>query len=216
MNKYYLINASTFLDYEDLSQGINPRRINVFIKKAQDLDLKPFLGHALYYDFIPHFEVDDDGLATLKADAPQHYQNLWNGCQYTDRHGHSIIFEGLQPTLVYFAFARFVEGDAIRYTATGPVVKKHEDADAVSYKDVVRLVEEYRSVANAHCREVEKFLLDHRADFALWHYSEANRQARQPGPRITGIDRTRFNYPDAFNAINYNSTAAIGLNELLP
>ena len=37
-----LINQTTFQNYEDISVNIKPERLNVFIKKAQDLDLKPF------------------------------------------------------------------------------------------------------------------------------------------------------------------------------
>jgi hypothetical protein len=195
-----LINQSTFQRYEDISVNIKPERLNVFIKKAQDLDLKPFLGHALYYDFIQHF--NDDG--TIKNDAPQPYKDLFNGSEYLDKYGHIVLYEGLQPTLVYFTFARFIEADAIHYTTTGPVVKHHDNCDAVAPKDIVKLVQQQRSVANAHANEVEKFLLDNKADFPLWRYNGKNKSARQSGPRIRSIDKTDYNYlgygPSASNS----------------
>jgi hypothetical protein len=55
-----------------ISLNIKPERIKVFIQKAQELDLKPFLGYILYYDLIKH--LDSDG--TLKEEAPQHYKDL--------------------------------------------------------------------------------------------------------------------------------------------
>src|ERR1700742_1401430 len=188
MTPIYLINQSTFQAYEDISVNIKPARLNVFIKKAQDLDLKPFLGHALYYDFI-------------QDSAPQPYKNLLNGSEYLDKYGHIVLYEGLLPTLVYFTFARFIEADSVHYTATGPVVKHHDNADVVAPKDVIKLVQQQRSVANAHANEIEKFLWDHKDDFPLWHFSGRNKSARQSGPRIRGIDNTAFNYPgDAFQS----------------
>ena len=196
MNNIYLINPATFQNYEDISVNIKPERLNVFIKKAQDLDLKPFLGHALYYDFIQNFNSD----GTLKDGTPQPYIDLLNGSEYLDSYGHIVLYEGLLPTLVYFTFARFIEADAVHYTATGPVVKHHDNADAVAPKDVVKLVQQQRSVANAHANEVEKFLWDNKNDFPLWHYNVKNKSSRQAGPRIRSIDKNDFNYSAGYDA----------------
>ena len=192
-----LINQTTFQKYEDISVNIKPERLNVFIKKAQDLDLKPFLGHALYYDFIQYFNPDGNLMDT----APQPYKDLFDGSEYLDVRGHIVLYEGLVPTLVYFTFARFIEADAIHYTATGPVVKHHDNADAVAPKDIVKLVQQQRSVANAHANEVEKFLRDNKADFPLWIYNGKNKSSRQSGPRIRSIDRTGFNLPGGQNCV---------------
>jgi len=84
MNTIYLIDQITFQNYEDLSVNIKSDRIKFFVKKAQELDLKPFLGHALYYDFIQYFNAD----GTLQDNAPQPYKDLLNGSEYLDRYGH--------------------------------------------------------------------------------------------------------------------------------
>ena len=169
----------------------------MFIKKAQDLDLKPFLGHALYYDFIQNFNSD----GTLQTTAPQQYKDLLNGSEYLDQYGHIVLYEGLLPTLVYFTFARFIEADAVHYTATGPVVKHHDNGDPVAPKDIVKLVQQQRSVANAHANEVEKFLWDNKEEFPLWRYNGKNKSSRQAGPRIRGIDKNKFNYPTGFRQL---------------
>jgi hypothetical protein len=201
MNNIYLINPSTFQNYEDISINIKPERLNVFIKKAQDLDLKPFLGHALYYDFIQYFNAD----GTLMDTTPQQYKDLLNGSEYLDRYGHIVLYEGLIPTLVYFTFARFIEADAVHYTSTGPVLKHHDNADAIAPKDIVKLVQQQRSVANAHANEVEKFLWDNKTEFPLWHYNGKNKSSRQAGPRIRSIDRTNFNYPSGYDPSGLDS-----------
>ncbi len=200
-----IINPTTFQAYEDISLTIKPERLNIFIKKAQELDLKPFLGHALYYDFIQHFNVD----GTLQDDAPQCYKDLLNGSEYLDQYGHIVLYEGLLPTLVYFTFARFIEADAVHYTATGPVIKHHDNADALAPKDIVKLVQQQRSVANAHANEVEKFLWDNKESFPLWRYNGKNKSSRQAGPRIRGIDRSNFNYPSGYDPARLDSCLPI-------
>jgi len=202
----YLINQTTFQQYEDITVNIKPERLKVFIKKAQELDLKPFLGHALYYDFLSHFNED----GTLQDDAPQAYKDLLNGSEYLDDYGHIVLYEGLAPTMVYFAFARFIENDAVHYTATGPVIKRHENGDALSSPEVVKLVQQQRSIANAYANDIEKFLWDNKADFPLWRYNAKNKSSRQAGPRIRGVDKTDFNYPGNYN--NYNLTITEFLN----
>jgi hypothetical protein len=197
MDTTYLITPATLQRYEDIAANIKPDRINVFIRKAQELDLKPFLGYALYYDLIKNINTD----GTIKDEAPQHYKDLLNGSEYLDEHGHIVLYQGLQPVLSYFTFARFIEADAIHYTATGPVTKRYDNADALPLKDITKLVQQQRSIANAYANETERFLIDHQESFPAWHYNQKNKSSRQPGPRIRAVDKTDFNYPaDNFSA----------------
>jgi hypothetical protein len=195
-----LITPTTLQRYEDIAQNIKRERIKVFIQKAQELDLKPLLGYALYYDLMKHLETDGN----LKDDAPQYYKDLLNGSEYLDEDGHIVLYQGLQPVLAYLTFARFIEADAVHYTATGPVTKRYDNTDAVSAKEIVKLVQQQRGTANAYANETERFLLDHHDDFPAWHYNQKNKSSRQAGPRIRGIDKTMFNYPaDNFSTHQY-------------
>jgi hypothetical protein len=191
MNQIYLIDQIAMQKYEDLSANIKPDRLKASVKKAQDLDLKSFLGYALYYDFVKYFNFD----GVINDNAPQIYKDLLNGSEYLDKHGHIVLYEGLIPTLVYFTLARFIESDSVHYTATGPIVKHHDNADAVAPHDIIKLVQQHRSVANAHANEVEKFLWDNRGEIPLWQYNDKSKTARQAGPRIRGVDKNDFNSP---------------------
>jgi hypothetical protein len=119
MDAIYLITPITLQRYENIAANIKPERIQTYIQKAQELDLKPFLGYALYYDLIKNINTD----GTIKDEAPQHYKDLLNGCEYLDERGHIVLYQGLPPVLAYFTFARFIEADAVHYTASGPVIK---------------------------------------------------------------------------------------------
>jgi len=193
-----MITPATFQQFEDISVNIKPERLQVYLKKAQELDLKPFLGYPLYYQLMKYFEADGQ----MRADTPQVYKKLFNGCEYTDRQGFTNVYEGLTPTLVYFTFARFIEGNGVHYTATGPVIKQYDNAQALSTSEVMKLVQQQRSIANAHANEVERFLHDNQADYPLWRYNERNKSSRQSGPRIRSVDRTDFNQPTGIAEID--------------
>ncbi|MEN0056979.1 MAG: hypothetical protein AAGC65_25090 [Mucilaginibacter sp.] len=200
MSQIYLINQTTFQRYEDISVNIKPEKLQAFIKKAQHLDLKPFLGYALYYDLIRNCNID----GTISNDAPQHYKDLLNGAEYLDEKGNIVLYEGLSPMLVYFTFARFIENNAVQYTPTGPVIKHHEQGVAIAPPELVKLVQQHRSIANAYANDVERFLWDNKHLFPLWKYDSSNKSSRQAGPRIRGVDKTAYNYPsDILPTTNY-------------
>lgn len=215
----YLINQATFVGYEDISVNIEATRLNVFIKKAQDLDLKPFLKGAFFFDLINNVVLNTDG--TIKTEdqatdeAPlfteQKYVDLLLGAQYTDRYGNDQYFDGLIPALLYWTFARFIEADYVRYTATGPVQKTHDEAKALSTSDIAKLVSQQRSVANAHANEVVLFMdaMNYGQDpkvYPLWRFSERNAQSRQPGPRIRAVDRTDVKGSGYYNRTGFDNS----------
>lgn len=204
MNQVYLINQATFLGYEDLSSNIDPKRLAVFVKKAQDLDLRVFMGVAFFTDFIQYFSNNPDtGDLIIDENIPTMYLTFWQGGEYTDKSGHNIGYSGIIPALVYWTFARFIEADSVRYTATGPVTKLHDAAEALRMSDVVKLVQQQRSVANAHCNDIELFLYNNWDEFTLWRWDQKKKSQRQSGPRITSIDRTGFNIPGMGGVSNY-------------
>lgn len=191
MTQIYLIDKSTFQQYQDISVNIKPERLNAFIKKAQDLDMKPLLGRNLFNSLISHFNE----AGVLKPDAPQHYRDLLNGAEYLDDKGNIVLYEGVIPALVYFTFARFIENDAVHYTPTGPVIKNQDMGQALATSEIMKLVQQQRSIANAYANDIERFLDDHKEHFTQWQLSAKKRTARQPGPRIRAIDKTHYNYP---------------------
>ncbi len=204
MSNVYLINQDTFLDYEDLSSNIDPKRLLVFVKKAQELDLRLFMGVAFYTDFIQYFSNDSiTGVLVIDPDIPSNYLDLWQGLTYVDKAGHNVGYSGMIPAIVYWTFARFIEADSVRYTMTGPVIKQHDLADALKMADVMKLVQQQRSVANAHCNDIELYLYNNWNEFTLWRWDQKRKSQRQSGPRITSIDRTDFNLPGLGGATNY-------------
>lgn len=197
MAQKYIITQSTFDGFEDLAVNIEATRLKVFIKKAQDLDLKPFLGNVFFYDLLKN--LDEDGQPDEST--PDKYVDLIDGAEYTDRHGNTLYFDGIKPALVYWTFARFIEADSVRYTATGPVIKHHDQADNLSSGEIAKLVAQQRSVANAHANDIVQFLEARKDVYTLWKYNERNTNSRQPGPRLRSVDKTNVR---GYNNRNWN------------
>ncbi|QQL50330.1 DUF6712 family protein [Mucilaginibacter ginkgonis] len=198
MTQVYFINQASFAPYQDISINVKPARLNTFIKKAQDLDLRLILGDRLFYDLLKCCNQN----GTTKDDAPAQYVKLIMGCDYTNGLGQELSYDGLTPALVYFTLSRLVENDSIKYTANGPVVKAAEGNTHLSYSDTVKIAQQYRSIANSYTRGIESFLNANSTDFPQWQYNESLVTARQPGARIRSVDKTEFNYPAADQFFN--------------
>lgn len=188
----YLINTADIQMFEDISPNIKDNRIKTDIRLAHDLDLRGFFGDAFYYDVLQNIKFDNLGVYDPTT-TPQKYKDLYLGVSYTNISGHVITYDGLKPMLIYFAFARFVQMDKYRFTATGPVSKKHESSEPLSQKEIVMITEKARSIANAYANNVEKFLSTKRGDYPLWKINQRNKNSRQPGARIRAVDKTDFN-----------------------
>jgi len=129
----------------------------------------------------------------FKAGVTQLYKDFFLGSIYQDLQGNNVKYDGVIPALAYWMFARFIEVDQVRYTTTGPVSKRHDDADPITPKQIALLVEMQRSKANAYWNKIEKFLYIHKQSFPLWRTNQQNSNSRQPGARIRAIDRTKYN-----------------------
>lgn len=193
INEYvYLIDMSDIASLIDISGNISENRVNAQIKNAQDFDLRLFLGDAFYWNLLSNF---DTGTGALNPAAPALIKKLYEGGSYNDLAGNPIFFQGLVPALVYMSFARFVEFDPIQYTSTGPVIKHHDLSDALKVSELGKIVASYRSMANSHVNNIEKFLYINKTSFPLWRVNERNKSSRQPGARIRDVDRTAYNGP---------------------
>lgn len=196
-----LVSAEYVRNLKQLTANVQDARLDMFINEAQDLDIKPFLGEIFYYqmqtilsDYYAQPEPRPD-----PTTEQQNFINLYQGVTYVNQQGFTIIYEGLKPTVGLFSFSRFVQWDSTRYTRTGSVVKNHEQSDILSEKAIARNTDQARSEANAHANEVQRYLRNMHASFPNYWFNLRNKQARQPGPRISGIDKNSYNYPGAYN-----------------
>lgn len=193
----YLITRADFAQYQDLAANVPAARLNSFILDAQNFDMKPFLGLPMYQAMLRGVTNDPvTGAPVFPAAYLQPYLDLINGVTYTDRLGNPIDSPGVKPMLVYFALSRMAQWGNYTFSATGIIKKKHEEADALSGKEISIMVDEHRSKGKSVENEVKMFLLTKQASYPLYFVNDKGDRQRGSGARISGIDRSDFNSPN--------------------
>ena len=150
----------------NLTKSLDP-----YIWEAQNLDLKPLLGSALFYDMMENLTV-------------QKYIDLLSGKVYEYREN-NIYFNGLKPSLVYFAYARYINNKNSIDTPYGLVQKRNPDSNQSPEKEIARRVSQAKSAAATFFNEVAQFLNSNVADYPLWQNTE--RVRKNGGIRISGV-----------------------------
>jgi hypothetical protein len=128
--------------YEDISQNVDLKRLLPFIGKAQQLDLRQFMGKAFYDDFIQNFSNDNgvsgDVLLTVKATTAANGSYLNQSVATTSGSGTGATFD----ISVYGGYVTSVKvnqpgsgyniGDTLTFTAIpGAVLSVKELAPVV-------------------------------------------------------------------------------------
>ncbi len=151
-----LISLSDFAGVRDLSSNIKEAELNTYIRMAQDSDLKPLLGEALYYDFTVNV-------------ANAVYQKLLNGDQYLDGSGNTVNYEGVKPMLIHYAYARYVQFANIKTTKSGFMNKENEYSEQISSKKEASMIAQAREMAKVYEDGVFKYLVEKATDnYPLW------------------------------------------------
>jgi hypothetical protein len=136
---------------------LDVKRVDPYITEAQENDLRPILGDALFYDFVTNYTVAK-------------YRELLNGKTYT-QNGYSIFFPGLKPMLCYFALARITQNNAINLTSYGIVQKEMNGSQPVDQRLIGALVTELRDVANSYQTRLIDFLNENASTYPLFNVS---------------------------------------------
>jgi hypothetical protein len=146
-------------------------KVDTIVMEAQEFDLSPLLGDALYYDLLKH-----------KTDA--NYVKLLSGEEYVDSNNNTIKFPGLKMALKYWAYARHISTNPMTVTTHSVVMKTNPHSEPLDRKLLDRAVEEERSKAAAFWRQAEKYLNNKKTLFPLWKATDA---VPRRGVRITAI-----------------------------
>ena len=114
---------------------------NVFIREAQQLDLKPLLCESFYCELLE------------KKEKPIYKKLIEGGSyEYEDK---KYCFEGLGTVISYFAYARFVFKSNIVSTSHGFVVKDTPYSDPAALQERKNLYHLHQKEANTYFEEVK-------------------------------------------------------------
>ncbi|MDR2087117.1 MAG: hypothetical protein LBP72_08070 [Dysgonamonadaceae bacterium] len=120
-----------------VSSNLDNNRIEIYIEEAEQINIKPRIGDALFIDLLEYVLSED------KTAFPAEYETLLNGGEYlTTLCGETRkkTFKGLLSALNYYVYARLVKHNDSNVTRFGFVQKDDEYSSRHDLK--IKLAEE--------------------------------------------------------------------------
>lgn len=138
-----------------VSAHLDAGRIEIYIDEAEQLNIKPRIGDALYIDLLRWTTAED------KTGFPVEYETLINGGEYqTTRCGlpETKTFKGLLAALGYYVYARLVKHNDSNVTRFGFTQK--EDEYSTHHDLKIKLAEEKDAltIGDAYTTECIQYL----------------------------------------------------------
>jgi len=153
-----ILSIEDLKEYRLITASSKCKDLEIYIKEAQEIDLKNFLGFKLYYDMIENIDQDN-------------YKSLVYGSRYEDTSGaytFTIDYRGLKPLMAYWAYARILDSHGYIISKTGVVEGEYDESVPLEKKDRDSLVVKNRGLADSYKAEVEHFLCEKDEDYPLW------------------------------------------------
>ena len=158
-----IITAVQIREYLQISVNVKSDEVNKYVLEAQKLDLMPFLGEKMYYDFITNYLTNTD------------YLKLYEGGTYTpDSDGILVAFTGIKEILCYYAYNRFMNGNNEQLTRTGFVEKSTPQSLAIDHANLLKKSASILATANQLKSTTLKYIERNLSLFPLYPKKETS------------------------------------------
>ena len=144
---------SDFKDFRDISANIKDEKINIFIREAQFLDIRTFLGAELYAEMQDDF---DEGLFEFDN---QLFNDLWFGVD---------AFNGYMNAGIYFAYTRFLLQQQVNVSRFGVESVQSDISEDISNPQIRSKTFDSRKVALKYQEATHDFLVANSEDYPLF------------------------------------------------
>ena len=151
-----LINKAKVSEILQVAIGYNENEFNVFIREAQDFDLKPMLCEKFYHLLVKN-KTDDDK-----------YQKALDGGKYI-HDNYELEFRGLADVLAYFTQARFIRKSNNVSTSHGFVTKTTSHSQPLTTEEKNNMYYKYKKDANIIFADVKKFIERNISNYESWN-----------------------------------------------
>lgn len=124
---------------------VDKEALLAYITEAEQLNIKPVLGDALFLDILSQEEDET-------------YAMLLSGGTYTACDGELYSFVGLKVALSYFVFAKFVMVGDFQTTRYGTVFKESDYSTHISSKERSDAYNDALEVGNCYLNDCVRYL----------------------------------------------------------
>ena len=121
---------------------MDEKRVNSFIREAENIDLKPTLGYLL---------------EKIKQD-PSKYTLLLEGGEYESECGEKKVLVGLKSALAYYTYSRIIKSGDLNIARFGAVYKEVGESSRLTEKERVIASNDAYAVANRYLQECVEYL----------------------------------------------------------
>lgn len=128
------------------SAQLDPRDVSTYIEEAEQLDIKPTIGTALYLRLL-----DDTG------DKEANRKLLYGGT-YQTCCGEVSMFAGVRKALAYYVYGRIVKNGGRTATRFGFVEKRDEYSYQIDYKERLIVANDATLVADSYMKETLNYI----------------------------------------------------------
>ena len=149
-----LLDKSDLAVVREISANITDDKVNIFIREAQTINVRPFLGPQLYLLLLNDYTVATKSFATQK------YTDLWYGSNYTNSKGYAVRQNGLLSAVPYFVYGRFLLQQNTNVGRYGVGSLNQENTTTSGPNSVRTNTTQANAVALSYQKDVETFLRD--------------------------------------------------------
>jgi len=153
-----------------IGKNINDDRLDTYIQRAQQSDLKPFLGAPMYWELF-NSATDPEII------------DLMDGVEY-EWDGKTIFWNGLKQLLAIYAHRRLIQKNSTFVTRGGVVRKETEESSQETDPQIQQGGRDSRSDAGRMEREALQFLDNKRTDYPAWNNTAQKNEGLKSGFRI--------------------------------
>lgn len=168
-----LITKDDIDEFFKLGKNLDLEKLNIAIITAQQNDLEPVIGSALYL-FVN--ENPDDAKVI----------DLLQGKSYTYQ-SETIYFRGMRAQISAYAFARFVRDNEVNHTRAGTKIKTSDQSETVESTQTNQRVRDAFSRAKKYEADTLMYLDQNRSDYPLFERSVGTTRNRNNSFRLTRI-----------------------------
>lgn len=136
-----------------MSVYVSGDKIEAYVREAENMDVRPALGDALFLD--------------IKA-FPDKYELLLSGGEYEAKCGGKRILVGLKSALAYYSYARIVKNIDGNVTRFGYVNKDNEYSSRPEFREKLQAYNDAFDVASRYMKECVDYLNENKDKFPFF------------------------------------------------
>jgi len=173
MAEQKLITKSDISEFFEIGKNLDNSRIEAAVMLAQQNDLEPILGGALYRDLCE----DPDGVNNAL---------LLQGEDY-ELNGATIYYRGVRAQLSCYAYARLIRKPSNMVTRSG--VKQKENVNSLPVDTTVenQMIRDAYSRAKKFEKDTIQYLDEHLTEYPLYNQSQGKQFPRKKTFRISRL-----------------------------